>query len=74
MASGRLPAPCLNTASASAASASPVRARPAFGSATSLDDAKQSFKTAWPAFKAKHWPQALTAAYSAKNRWGREGA
>jgi hypothetical protein len=39
-----------------------------FGSATSLDDAKQSFKTAWLAFKAKHGPQALTAAYAAMNK------
>ena len=42
------------------------RPRP-FGSATSLDDAKQSFKTAWLAFKARHGPQALAAAYRAMN-------
>ena len=30
---------------------------PPFGSAASLDDAKQSFKTAWLAFKEKHGPE-----------------
>jgi hypothetical protein len=39
-----------------------------FGNATSLDDAKQSFKTAWLAFKAKQSPQALAAAYAAMNK------
>ena len=41
---------------------------PPFGSATSLDDAKQSFKRAWLAFKAKHGPEALAAAYRAMNK------
>jgi hypothetical protein len=41
---------------------------PPLGSATSLDDAKQSFKTAWLAFKAKQSPQALAAAYAAMNK------
>ena len=40
---------------------------PPFGSATSLDDAKQQFKTAWLAFKEKHGPEALAAAYRAMN-------
>jgi hypothetical protein len=40
---------------------------PPFSSATSLDDAKQDFKTAWQAFKAKYGPQALAAAYRAMN-------
>ena len=39
-----------------------------FGSAASLDDAKQSFKTAWPTFKAKQGPEKLAAAYRAKNK------
>ena len=39
-----------------------------FGSAASLDDAKAQFKTAWLAFKAKHGPEALAAAYRAMNR------
>ncbi len=38
-----------------------------FGSAPSLDDAKQNFKTAWLAFKAKHGAEALAAAYRAMN-------
>lgn len=41
---------------------------PPFGSATSLDDAKQRFKTAWLAFKEKHGPEALAAAYRAMNK------
>jgi hypothetical protein len=41
---------------------------PPLGSATSLDDAKQSFKTAWLAFKQKHGPEALAAAYRATNK------
>ena len=41
---------------------------PPFGSAGSLDDAKQSFKTAWLAFKAKQSPQALGAAYRTMNK------
>jgi hypothetical protein len=36
--------------------------------AASLDDAKQSFKSAWLAFKAKHGPKALAAAYRAMNK------
>jgi hypothetical protein len=38
------------------------------GSAASLDDAKQSFKAAWLAFKEKHGPEALAAAYRAMNK------
>ncbi|MET4244610.1 hypothetical protein [Bradyrhizobium sp. RT10b] len=41
---------------------------PPFGSATSLDDAKQSFKTGWLAFKQKHGPEALAAAYRQMNK------
>jgi hypothetical protein len=39
-----------------------------FGSAASLDDAKQSFKTAWLAFKEKHGPESLVAAYREMNK------
>ena len=41
---------------------------PPFGSATSLDDAKQSFKAAWLAFKEKHGPEAVAAAYREMNK------
>jgi hypothetical protein len=43
---------------------------PPFGSAASLDDAKQNFKTAWLAFKEKHGPEALDAAYREMNKRG----
>jgi len=38
------------------------------GSATSLDDAKQNFKTAWLGFKAKHGTEAIAAAYRKMNK------
>jgi hypothetical protein len=41
---------------------------PPFGSAASLDDAKQSFKAAWLAFKEKHGAEALAAAYREMNK------
>ena len=41
---------------------------PPFGSASSLDDAKQSFKAAWLAFKAKHGPEKLAAGYREMNK------
>ena len=41
---------------------------PPFGSATSLDEAKNSFKAAWLAFRAKHGPEALAAAYREMNK------
>ena len=41
---------------------------PPFGSAASLDDAMQHFKTASLAFKAKHAPEALAAAYREMNK------
>ena len=40
---------------------------PAFGSAGSLDDTNQDFKTAWLAFQEKHGPEKLVAAYRAMN-------
>jgi hypothetical protein len=40
---------------------------PPFGTATSLDDAKRHFRTTWLAFKAKHGPEKLAAAYHAMN-------
>ena len=41
---------------------------PPFGSATSLDEAKQNFRTAWLAFKEKHGPEKLAAAYREMNK------
>ena len=40
---------------------------PPFGSAGTLDDAKRHFRTTWLAFKAKHGPEKLAAAYRAMN-------
>jgi hypothetical protein len=40
---------------------------PPFGSAASLDEAKQDFRAAWLAFRAKHGPDALAKAYRAMN-------
>jgi hypothetical protein len=41
---------------------------PPFGSAASLDEAKQDFETAWLAFKAKHGPDKLAKAYTEMNK------
>ena len=41
---------------------------PPFGSAASLDDAKQSFKAAWLAFREKHGPEKLAKAYAEMNK------
>ena len=41
---------------------------PLFGSATSLDDAKAQFKTAWMAFKEKHGSEKLAKAYVEMNK------
>jgi hypothetical protein len=38
-----------------------------FGSAGSLAEAKEAFRTGWEAFKAKHGPEELAAAYEAMN-------
>ncbi len=40
---------------------------PPFGDATSIDDAKAKFKTAWIAFKAKHGAETLARAYAEMN-------
>jgi hypothetical protein len=36
---------------------------PPFGSAATIDEAKERFKSAWLAFAAKHGPDALARAY-----------
>jgi len=40
---------------------------PPIGSATSLDEAKAQFRTAWEGFKEKHGPEKLAKAYAAMN-------
>ena len=42
---------------------------PPFGSASSVDEAKQHFRTAWLAFKDKHAPDRLAAAYREMKRF-----
>ena len=44
---------------------------PPFGSAGSLAEAKQSFRAGWEAFKTRHGPEALAAAYEAMNHANR---
>jgi len=46
---------------------------PPFGSAATIDEAKESFKTAWLAFAAKHGPEALARAYETMNHANRPG-
>lgn len=38
---------------------------PPFGAATTYEEARAAFKTAWEAFKAKHGAEALAKAYAA---------
>ena len=42
--------------------------RPPFGSAASLDEAKESFKAAWLAFREKPGREALAKAYAEMNK------
>lgn len=47
-----------------------------FGAATSYEEARAAFKTAWLAFKAQHGPEALAMAFAATdhaNRPDRDG-
>ncbi|MCP1958149.1 MULTISPECIES: hypothetical protein [Bradyrhizobium] len=44
---------------------------PPFGDAKSIGEAKERFKTAWFAFKAKQTPEALTKAYDTMNHANR---
>jgi len=41
--------------------------RSPLGSASSVDEAKQHFRTAWLAFKDKHGPERLAEAYAEMN-------
>ena len=41
---------------------------PPFGSAISLDEAKQQFKAAWLAFKEKHGPDRWRRTYAEMNK------